>query len=61
LQKAGPPALVKIFRDLLLLGRPTPFLLAEFLVSALLPDSLRRRLRPTLQHWRKAHPALSHG
>jgi hypothetical protein len=46
---------------LLLLGRPTPFLLAEFLVSALLPDSLRRRLRPTLQHWRKAHPALSHG
>jgi glycosyltransferase involved in cell wall biosynthesis len=61
LQKAGPPALVKIFRDLLLLGCPTPFLLAEFLVSALLPDSLRRRLRPTLQHWRKAHPALSHG
>ena len=55
IQNAGPPALLKIFRGLVFLGRPTPFLLAEFFVCALLPETLRMRLRPAVQSWRKAH------
>ena len=57
IQNAGPPALLRIFRDLVLLGRPTPFLVAEFFVCVLLPETLRLRLRPAVQSWRKAHAA----
>jgi glycosyltransferase involved in cell wall biosynthesis len=54
LQGAGLPAFLPLFRDLLLLGYPTPLLLAEFFVSATLPDRLRHRLRPVVLHLRSA-------
>jgi len=57
-QGAGLPAMLHLFSDLVLLGTPTPFLVAEFFVAAMLPDKLRLRLRPALQSWRSAHPAL---
>jgi glycosyltransferase involved in cell wall biosynthesis len=57
IQNSGPPALLRIFRDLVFLGRLTPFLFAEFLVCMLLPETLRMRLRPAVQSWRKAHAA----
>jgi hypothetical protein len=61
LQNAGPPALFKIFCGLLGRGRPTPFLFAEFFVSALLPDSIRKRLRTKVKHWQKNHATLNAG
>jgi glycosyltransferase involved in cell wall biosynthesis len=56
LQGAGISALLRLFRDLVLLGSPTPLLLAEFFVSATLPDTLRARIRPLLLSLRKAVP-----
>jgi glycosyltransferase involved in cell wall biosynthesis len=61
MQKAGPPALLRIFRDMVMYGRPTPFLLGEFLVSAALPDDLRLRLRPLVQGWRRVETGLPAG
>jgi glycosyltransferase involved in cell wall biosynthesis len=60
LQKAGAPALLRLLRDLIVLGWPTPFLLAEFMVCAMVPDDLRLRVRPILQRWRGHHarPAI---
>jgi spore coat protein SA len=55
-QKAGPRAMLNLLRDLLVIGRPTPALLAEFIVCLLLPNDVRLRLRPAIQSWRKAHP-----
>jgi len=59
LQQAGLPALLRLLRDLILLGLPTPFLLAEFIVCAIVPDDLRLRLRPIVQSRRRtrARPA----
>jgi len=56
LQGAGFAALLHLFSDLVLFGYPSPFLLAEFFVAAMLPAKLRLRLRPALQNWRKLHP-----
>ena len=61
LQKAGPPALLRLFRALIFLGLPTPFLLAEFMVCAMVPDGLRLRLRPIVQSWRRSHPRPAAG
>jgi glycosyltransferase involved in cell wall biosynthesis len=61
LQNAGLPALLRLLRDILFLGLPTPFLLAEFFVCALVPDDLRLRLRPIVQSWRASHPRLNAG
>jgi glycosyltransferase involved in cell wall biosynthesis len=58
LQGAGLSAFVALFRDLVVLGSPTPLLLAEFFVSATLPDRLRARIRPTLLNLQKAIPRL---
>jgi hypothetical protein len=58
LQGAGLPAMLRLFVDLVLFGYPTPFLLGEFFIAAILPDNLRVRLRPALLNWRKAHPRL---
>jgi hypothetical protein len=57
MQSSGPRALLRIFRDLVFLGQPTPFLLAEFLICAVLPETLRMRLRPAVQSWRRVHAA----
>lgn len=58
LQGAGLPAILRLLCDLILFGYPTPLLLAEFFVAAIVPDNLRLRLRPALLNWRKAHPRL---
>jgi glycosyltransferase involved in cell wall biosynthesis len=61
MQRAGARAIVRLLRDLVFLGLPTPFLLAEFLVCVVVPDDLRLRLRPVLQSWRRSHPRLTVG
>jgi hypothetical protein len=58
LQGAGLPAMLRLLCDLLVFGLPTPLLLAEFFVAAILPDNLRLRLRPAVQNWRRTHPRL---
>jgi glycosyltransferase involved in cell wall biosynthesis len=43
----------QLFRDLLVLGRPTPLLLGEFAASLLVPENLRHRMRYGVIHLRR--------
>jgi len=53
IQKEGVAGLVQLLRELIFVGRPTPFLLGEFAASLLLPEDLRCRLRYGVIHLRR--------
>jgi glycosyltransferase involved in cell wall biosynthesis len=55
-QEAGGRAVLRLLRDVIARGLPTPLLMAEFVVGAVVSEGLRLRLRPMVQRLRRPHP-----
>jgi glycosyltransferase involved in cell wall biosynthesis len=53
MQKEGANGLWFLLREIIVRGRPTPMILAEFVAAVLVPDTLRLRLRYGLEAFRR--------